>query len=157
MKIIILQDIKGIGKKFDIKDIKDGFARNFLIPKGLVKIATDKSIKELEIQKAAREKEEQEIKVKLETLAENLSGREFQFTIKTGKKGEVFGSINKDDIKTRIYADLTRLPAADRDLREHLKDIEINLEKPIKILGEHWVEINLGRGIKAKIKLKVLE
>ena len=140
MKVILLEDIKNLGKKYDVKEIKDGYARNFLIPKGLVKIATDKSIKELEAQKAGREKEEQEAKIELEKIAKNLENQEFEFTVKTGEKGEVFGSVGKDDIKTRIG----------------IKDIKVNLERPIKTLGEHRVEIDLGKGIKAKIKLKVL-
>lgn len=140
MKIIILQDVKGLGKKFDVKNVSDGYARNFLIPKGLAKIATDIAVKKLEAQKAGQEKEEQEAKIELEKIAKNLENQEFEFTVKTGEKGEVFGSVGKDDIKTRIG----------------IKDIKINLERPIKTLGEHQVEIDLGKGIKTKIKLKVL-
>ncbi len=151
MKVILLQDIKGLARKFDVKEIKDGYARNFLIPKGLVKIATEQTVKELETQKFAWSKEEQEIKNKLETLAKDLAGQEFKFALKTGKKGEVFGSVSKDDIKTRIYADI------DADLRGYLEDIEVNLERPIKKLGEHQVEINLGKGVKVNIKVSVLE
>lgn len=150
MKIIILQDIKGLGKKYDIKQVNDGYARNFLIARKLAKIATDKSIKELEAQKAIFEKEEKEIKIKLEILAKDLSEKEFQFTVKTGEKGEVFGSVNKDDIKTLITANINA------NYREYLKDIKVNLERPIKILGEHQVKIDLGKEIKTKIKLQVL-
>jgi large subunit ribosomal protein L9 len=149
MKVIILQDIKGIGKKFDIKEIKDGYARNFLIPRGLAKIATDSSIKELETKKSALEKREKELKLKLESLAKKLSEREFVFSLNVGKKGEVFGSITKEDLKTRIDADVNA------DLHEYIENnLEIKLEKPIKIIGEHQVEINLGKGIKTTIKLK---
>ncbi|MEK9168316.1 MAG: 50S ribosomal protein L9 [Patescibacteria group bacterium] len=140
MKIIILQDVKDLGKKFDVKNVSNGYARNFLIPKGLAKIATDMAVKKLEAQKAAQEKEEQEAEIELEKIARNLENQEFEFTVKTGEKGEVFGSVGKDDIKTRIG----------------IKDIKVNLERPIKTLGEHQVEIDLGKGIKAKIKLKVL-
>jgi large subunit ribosomal protein L9 len=147
MRIILLREIKGLGNKFDIKNVKDGYARNFLLPKGLAKIATDKSIKELETKKIARDKEEREIKAQLEVVAKDLANQEFRFTLKTGKKGEIFGSIGKDDIKTLIYADI------DADLRGYLEDIEVNLERPIKKLGEHQVEINLNRGVKTNIKI----
>ena len=110
-----------------------------MLPQGLAKIATEQVIKELEIQKAAWQKEEQEIKNKLETLAKELSGQEFKFTLKTGKKGEVFGSVGKNDIKTLIAANIGT------NFHEYLKDIEIDLEKPIKKLGEHQVEIDLGK------------
>ncbi len=151
MQVILLQDIKSLGKKFDVKEVKDGYARNFLIPKGLAKIATDAAVKELELKKAAQEKEEKETKDKLETLAEKLTDKEFQFAVKVGEKDEVFGSVNKNDIKALICAEI------DADLRKRIEDkIEINLERPIKTLGEHQVEIDLGKGVKTKIKLKVL-
>lgn len=148
MKVILLQDIKDLGKKFDVKTVKDGYARNFLLPRGLVKIATDKTIKELEIQKAAWQKQEIETKNNLEVFAKKLSEQEFKFTLKTGEKGEVFGSISKNDIKTRIYTDLNT------DLHGYVEnDFEISLDKPIKTLGLSQVEINLGKGVKTLIKV----
>ncbi|MDP3015122.1 MAG: 50S ribosomal protein L9 [bacterium] len=143
MKIILLQDIKGFGKKFDVKNVANGYARNFLIPKGLAKIATDIAVKKLETQKAGQEKEEQEAKIELEKIAKNLENQELEFTVKTGEKGEVFGSVSKNDIKTRITANID-------------KDVEVNLERPIKTLGEHQVEIDLGKGVKIKVNVIVL-
>jgi large subunit ribosomal protein L9 len=151
MKVILLQNIKSLGKKFDVKEVKDGYARNFLIPKGLARIATEQAIKELEFKKAAWEKEEKETKNKLETLANELANKEFQIAVKVGEKGEVFGSVNKNDIKALICAEIGA------DLRKYIEDkMEIDLERPVKNLGEHRVEIDLGRGVKTKIKLKVL-
>jgi len=147
MKIILLQDIKGLARKFDIKEVKDGYARNFLFPKGLAKIATEQAIKELEAQKAAWSKEEEGMKNKLETLAKDLANQEFRFTLKTGKKGEVFGSVAKSDVKTQIYTDVNT------DLHRYLQNLEIDLEKPIKTLGEHSIEVDLGRGVKTTIKV----
>lgn len=147
MRIILLQDIKGLGGKFDVKEVKDGYARNFLIPRALAKIATEKTIKELEAQKFAWSKEEQEIKNKLETLAKDLAGQEFKFALKTGKKGEVFGSVSKEDIKTLMATNINT------KYHEYLKDIKINLERPIKTLGEHQAEIDLSREVKTKIKV----
>jgi large subunit ribosomal protein L9 len=147
VKVILLQTIKGLGNKFDIKNVKDGYARNFLIPRGLAKIATEQVIKELEAKKVAWQKEEQEIKNKLEALIKELSGQEFKFTLKTGKKGEVFGSVAKSDIKTRIYTDMKT------DLHGYLENLEVDLNQPIKTLGEHQVEIDLGKGVKTLIKV----
>ncbi|MBI3638554.1 50S ribosomal protein L9 [Candidatus Wolfebacteria bacterium] len=151
MKVILTQKIPGLGNKYDIKNVSDGYARNFLIPRGLAKIATEQSIKELETKRASYEKEEAEIKNKLEALAGDLAGREFNFAVKTGKKGEVFGSVSKDDIKSRIHADI------DADLRGFIDegDIEINLERPIKTLGEQEVDVDLSRGAKTKIKVLI--
>ena len=100
--------------------------------------------------KSALEKKEKELKIKLESLVKNLAHREFVFSLNTGKKGEVFGSITKDDIKTRIDAD------TNADLREYIENnLEIKLEKPIKTIGEHQVEINLGRGVKTTLNIKI--
>jgi large subunit ribosomal protein L9 len=145
MKIILLENIKGVGRKFDVKEVKDGYAKNFLFPRGLAKIAAAQSIKELETKKAAYEKEEREIKNKMEVLAKDLAGREFSFTVKTGKKREIFGSINKGDIKDKLL-----------EINALFTNAEVNLERPIKTLGEHRVDIDLSRGVKAKIKLQVL-
>ena len=148
MQIILLQDIKGIGKKFDVKEIKDGYARNFLIPRGLAKIATNATIKELETKKSVSEKQEKKLKAELESLAKNLSHRNFVFSLNVGKKGEVFGSITKDDIEERINANINA------NLRDYIKNnMEIKLEKPIKTTDEHQIEINLGKGVKTTVKV----
>ncbi|MEE8131846.1 MAG: 50S ribosomal protein L9 [Candidatus Paceibacterota bacterium] len=139
MQVILLQDIETLGKKFDIKQVKDGYARNFLIPRKLVKVADSAAIKQLEAQKAKIEQQEQEFKAKAEKLAKDLKDQKFDFYVKTGKKKEVFGSINKEDIK--------------KSLAEKGIEAEILLDKPFKALGEYKVEIDLGRGIKTKIDI----
>jgi len=139
MKVILLQDIKNFGRKFDVKQVKDGYARNFLLPRNLVKVATSEAIKQLEIQKAVWQKQEIETKNKLEALAKELTEKEFHFALKTGDKGEVFGSIDKNDIKNKLSLSDS--------------DININLERPIKKLGTCQVEINLGKGIKTSVRI----
>ncbi len=151
MKVIFLKDIKGVGKKFDVKNVSDGYARNFLFPQGLAKIATEEAVKNLEAQKAAAAKEEEKNKSELIALAKNFESKEFEFKVKTGDKGEVFGSVAKSDIKTQIYADVkTDLHGYDEN------NIEVELDRPIKKLGEHRVEVNLGKGIKANLKINVI-
>lgn len=143
MKMILLQDIRGFGKKFDVKEVKDGYARNFLLPNGLAKIANEKSLKELEIQKASQEIKEKEIREKLEKLAKAISGKELRFKVKTGEKEEVFGSVNKEMILTEI--------GKNHLLAEKLtENIEAELAKPFKTLGRHEIMIDLGKEIKAK-------
>lgn len=142
MKIILLQDIKGLGKKYDVKQVKDGYARNFLLPRKLAKIATAQAIKELERQKIKLEQQEREIKAKLEKLAADLKNQEFKFNIKTGKKGEIFGSLSKENIKESL-------------IEKGIK-AEVLLDKSLKTLGEHQVSINLDMGVETKIKV-VLE
>lgn len=141
MKVIFLKDIKGVGKKFDVKNVSDGYARNFLFPQNLAKATTEEVIKNIENQKKAAIKEEEETKNELIVLAKNLENKEFEFKVKTGDKGEVFGSVTKNDIEKSIAVS---------------GGIEILLDKPIKKLGEHQVEVNLGKGVRVSLKIKVI-
>lgn len=150
MKVILLEDIEGLGKKFEVKEVKDGYARNFLMPKNLAKLATEKGLKILSQQKAAWERQEKELMEQLEKTAERLKNINLDFYLRVGlapeprteKSKKTFGSISELNIKKAL---------------ENLgyQNFEILLEKPIKELGEHWVEINLGKGIKSKIKVRV--
>lgn len=150
MKIALLEDVAGLGSKFDIKEVKDGYARNFLIPKKLAKIADKKSTREIEALKELRLKNQEEQKASLQTFAEKLSKDELIFEIKVGENGSIFGSVSKENIKNRIYK------AAGENLQKYLDALEIHLERPIKGLGEHIVDADLGRGVKARIKIRVL-
>lgn len=145
MKVILLADVKGLGKKFDVKTVKDGYARNFLIPKRLAKLADKKSLEELEFKKAIWEKEDRELRAKLEGIARFLALRTFRFVLKTGPKDAVFGSVTKDEVKKAVLA---AIPA-------DYQDIAVELERPIKTLGEHLVEIDLGKGVKTRIKISI--
>lgn len=148
MRIILLQDVKNIGKKSEVKEVSDGYAKNFLLPRKLAKLADDKSIKEIEIKKSINEKKGKELKDYLEIVAKKLAETKFIFYLNVGKKGEIYNSLIKDDIKEKICSEI-------KELRKYEKEIEIKLEKPLKTLGEYEIEINLGKGIKCKIKIKL--
>ena len=158
MKIILLDDIKGLGKKFEAKEVKDGYARNFLIPKNLAAAATENNLKILSQQKAAQEHQEKELIEKFKKTAEQLKDLVLDFPLKVGESGQVFGSVSASDIEKTLL-DLNIL----KNLASAEKKLEILLEKPIKEMGEHQVEINLGKpfddargkGISAKIKIRV--
>lgn len=145
MKVILLEDIKGIGNKYDVKDVSDGYARNFLLPKKMVKPATPQALKELEQLKAQMGKEDAEFKKHLSELARKISDSYLEFQLKTDEKGSVFGSITKEMIL--------------RAMREHgwlgKERIDISLEHPIKEFGEHKVSVDLKKGIKAELKIIV--
>lgn len=146
MKIILLQDVKDLGKKFDVKNVSDGYARNFLIPRKLARLADEKFLKEISVQKETNEKKETKLKIKLENLAKKLTDREFHFKVKTGKKDEIFGSVGKNAIIAEIRK---------KHKETEFPDIEINLEKPLKTIGEHLMEVDLGKGVKTKIKILI--
>lgn len=146
MKVILLQDIKGIGKKMEVKEVSSGYARNFLLPQNLARIATDETVKSIEKQKVETNKKKEDVQKELETLAKNLFNTELHFYPKIGKKQELYASITKTDIIEELKR---KLP------QKIQKDVHIKLEpdRPIKILGEHQIEADFGHGIKVKIKV----
>ncbi len=142
MKVVLLQDIKGLGKKYDIKDVSDGYARNFLIPKKLAEAATGAALKRVADLKSKMEAEREKLVAELKAEAEKIKSKKIVFKMKTGEKGEVFGSVTARDIKD----ELEKLGVF------HATPV---LSKPIKTLGETKVEINFGEGVKATIEVVV--
>jgi large subunit ribosomal protein L9 len=143
MKIILLQDIKGVGKKYDAKDVADGYARNFLLPNKLAEIATPSSLKELEIRKSEMNKNEQESKKHTEELLRQMKERTLEFFLKTDEAGSIFGSVNKDAI-------LKALRDAGLVTKER---VEIELTHPLKEFGEHKIGIRFRNGMSGDIKV----
>jgi large subunit ribosomal protein L9 len=146
MKVILLEDIKKIGKRFEVKEVSDGYARNFLFPNGLADVATPASLKELEKKKIKMQGEDRELTRRFEEISRLLKERDLEFPVKIGVHGEVFGSVTKEMIlKGMRDAGLIRT-----------ERVEIKLERPLKKLGEHKVEVHLKKGIKAELKVKLL-
>lgn len=138
MKIVLLEDVKGVGRKMDVKEVKDGYGRNYLLPKKLAVLATPGNLK---FKEQLAKREEESVR-KLTELAKKLENISLEFRVKTGFKGEIFGSIKADDVK--------------KSLREQgLGGAEPVLEKPLKTLGEHAVPIDFGRGVKGKVKIRI--
>jgi large subunit ribosomal protein L9 len=147
MKVIFLDDVRNVGKKYDIKDVSDGYARNFLFPNKLAEAASPEAIKKLESMKAVHEKEDKETLAQLEAVAQKINETKIQFEVKTDKSGAVFGSVNKESIL--------------KALREHkligTERIDIDLKYPIKELGEYVVPIDLRKGVVAKLGVVVVK
>ncbi len=151
MKVILLENIKSLGQKYDIKNVSDGYARNFLIPRGLAKISTETAVKEIKKQKEELSNRQDKLKSAVEKTAEKLSGKEFHFYPEVGEKHEVFSAIGKKDVKKSIEDFLTFIPA---DFKKEIFDkIKINLPRSIKTLGNHQVEIEIGSGKKIEISV----
>ena len=148
MKIILLQDIKGTGKKYDIKDVSNGYAKNFLIPKKLAEIANNKTTDKVEKIKENIKKHQISLEEGIKQSIQQLTGKDFHFYAETGEKGELFNSITKKDIKDAIENSINFF---DTNLKnEIVNKIKIDLERSLKTLGEHSVKITLG-GEKFKI------
>ena len=141
MKVLLLQDVRGIGRRMEIKNVSDGYARNFLIAKKLA-IPADASALKL---KQESDKEEQKLLDTYNKLARGLSKAVLEIQIKTGKNGEVFGSVKSEEIKSALLKK-----------RLILNDSEVILGKPLRALGDHEVEVSMGRGIKGKVKVILL-
>ncbi len=142
MKVILLKDIENIGRKYEVKNLKDGYVRNFLIPKGLVKIADKKAISGLEgLRERQAAEAEQELK-KAQTSASELDGQEIDFKVKVGKEGQLFEAVTKAKIAKKL-----------QELGFDIKNEQIVLDSPLKQLGEFPVKIDLEHQLEANITL----
>jgi large subunit ribosomal protein L9 len=143
VKVLLLEDILNLGNKGEIKKIKLGYAR-FLISKNKVIVITKENKDKLEKLKLIAEEKAKETKEKLEKLKEKIENLIYNAKLKVGEHGEIFSSITKTDIKNFLKS---------QDIFVDKSDI--NLEKPIRELGEFNVEIDLGYNIKANLKILV--
>ncbi len=144
MKVILLKDIAKLGKKFDVKEVADGHASNMLIPKGLVEMATPKTLLRVETLKIS---EAQDKKVQEDLLIKNLkdiNGVRIVLTEKANEKGHLFAAIHKEEIIAAIK-EQTRL-----DISANF----INLENHLKEVGEHTIDIEV-RDKKASFVLSI--
>ena len=144
MKVILTQDIKGIGKKGEIKEVKDGFARNYLIPSNLAIVATKQNIIEAQqIKKKIEQNTQEEIK-KIQETKELISKLEMKIKLKLDKNGGVVEAVNKNSIKNYLSQYKIDLSLDAIDLKHSLKE-----------KGHHQVEIDLGRGEKATLNIEI--
>lgn len=146
MKVIFLQDVKGQGKKGEIKELSEGYVRNFLLPKNLVKIASDGNVKTLDMQKAAEVKRKQQEKEDAIKLGEKLEQITVQVKAKAGEGGRLFGAITSKQIAEAL---------AKQGYKFDKRKIE--LEDPIRTLGTTQVPIKLHAEVKVSVKVQVVE
>ncbi len=144
VKVILLKDVDNLGKKFDVKEVRLGYARNFLLPKNLVRLATEENLRWLENQlDKVRKKAEKEL-AEIQKIAERLEGLEVNFEVKLGEKGELFESINSSKISKRL-----------KEMGFDIKRNQILLESPIKKMGEFPVKISFPHNLEVEIKIVV--
>lgn len=145
MKVILTRDVRGVGKKYDVKEVADGYGRNFLVARGLAESATPEAMKRHAGVKARMDKEGHEELKRTEELARIIQSRFLEFRLKTDVHGNVFGSVTKDMIL--------------KAMREHdwvtKERVEVSLDHPIKQIGDHQVEVALRHGLTAKLKVLV--
>ena len=145
MEVILLQDVKSLGKKGDVVKVNDGYARNFILPKKLGVEKTDKALHELKLQKAAEEKRQQEILEEAQALAKNIEAGSITMKIKAGEGGRTFGSVSTKEIAV----------AMKEQLNLEIDKKKLQLADPIKNFGTYHVPVRLHPKVTAEITVKV--
>ncbi len=144
MKVILQKDILNLGEAGDIKEVSEGYARNFLLPKKLVIVANESSKKAIEHQKKLIKIKKEKRKKLSEKLAGSLSGLEVKIIAQVGEEGKLFGSITNMDIVKKL-----------KEMGHEIDKRKVLLETPIKQTGTYEVPVKLEEGITAKLNVVV--
>lgn len=147
MEIILLQDVKTLGKKGETVKVNDGYARNFVLPKKLGIEATAKNINDLKLQKANEEKNAKEQLDAAKELALKIEEKSVELKIKAGEGGKTFGSVASKEIAKAVL----------EQLKLDIDKKKIVLPDPIKTIGTHEVNVKLHKEVTAKLSVKITE
>ena len=147
MKVILTADVKSLGKKGEIVDVSDGYARNMLLPKKLGVEANAKNINDLKLQKANEDKVAKEILEQARALAADIAEKSITVSIKVGEGGKTFGSVSSKEIAE----------AAKAQINLELDKKKIQLSSPIRTLGVTMVPVKLHPKVTAELKVHVKE
>ena len=145
MKVILLQDIQGTGKKDQIIEISDGYARNYLLPRKMAKEATSEAVNSLQKSREADKHRQEVRRQEAEVKARALKGKVIQLEVRGGENGKLFGSVTTDQIAAALKA-------------QHDVDIDrrkLELEEPIKTAGQFFVNVKLVAGIATRMIVNV--
>lgn len=145
MQVILKKDLKGLGKKGEIKEVKDGYAKNFLIKQGYAVQKTTETTRTLD--KEIKEQKELDKKNREEALIlkESLEKESLKFKVKTGDHDKVFGSISIKQVKEEL------------DKKYKINKNQICMEKPLSSLGFHNIKINLYKEVNAEVKIELVK
>ncbi|MBQ8803395.1 MAG: 50S ribosomal protein L9 [Tyzzerella sp.] len=147
MKVILLEDVKALGKKGEIVNVNDGYARNFILPKKLGLEATSKNLNDLKLKKANEEKVAQEQLEEAQALGKKIEAGKLELSIKVGEGGRTFGSVSSKEIAIAVKEQM----GYDIDKKK------IQLKDAIKALGTHTVPVKLHAKVTAELKVIVTE
>ena len=147
MEVILLQDVKSLGKKGDKVTINDGYARNFILPKKLGLEANAKNLNDLKLQKANEEKLAKEQLEAAKVLKTKVEEKPVRLTIKAGEGGKLFGSVSSKEISA----------AAKQQLGLDIDKKKMVMPEPIKTLGSHNIPVKLHREVTAELTVSVTE
>lgn len=147
MEVVLLEDVKALGKKGQIVKVNDGYARNFILPKKLGIEATSKNLNDLKLQKANTDKIAAEQLQAAKDLAADLAEKSITLSIKAGEGGKAFGSVSSKEITKAIQDQLGM----------EIDKKKLVLPEPLKTFGTHEVPIKLHRDVTGKLAVKVVE
>jgi large subunit ribosomal protein L9 len=144
MKVILQKDIQNLGEAGDIKDVADGFARNYLLPRNMVMVANETSKKILQHQEKVIKIKKAKRKKQSEKLLESLSSLEIKIAAQAGEEGKLFGAVTAIDIAKKL-----------KELGYDIDKRKIAHTEPIKQIGEYTIPVKLDVGITANLKIQV--
>ncbi len=145
MKVILQKDVKGTGKKGDIVNVADGYAKNFLLKNGYAVLANNSNLNDTLNQKVAKDYHKEQERLAAKALADKIEGKVITLKIKSGENGKIFGSITAKEIADEL---------AKIGLNVDKRKIEI--KEPIKYTGDYKLKVRLYEGIHANFTLKVM-
>ncbi len=146
MKVILIQDVEKIGKKYDVKEVKNGYAMNYLIPNDLARPATKEALQWLEVQLEIGQKKQEDNLKEVQVLVSKIDGLEVPFDVKVGGKDQLFESITATKIKEKL-----------KEMGFEVAKNQIELKDPIKKLGEFTVKLSFEHNLEASIKVLINE
>jgi large subunit ribosomal protein L9 len=145
MKVILKRDVKGLGHEGDLKDVKDGYGRNFLLPTGAAVLADKGAVANWERHKDQREERDRAIRSDAEATAERLRELKLEIPVKAGERGRLFGAVTSHQIADHINR-------AGIELDRHA----LHMREPIKALGDYKVDVRLMPGVEASVNVHVV-
>jgi len=145
MKVIFLKDSAGNGRKGEVKEVSDGFAKNFLVAKGFAQAVTPQVMAKIEKEQKEQVLKKQKEQARQQALKIELEKRTFAIKVKIGDKGQVYGSVHEKDVIKSIEGKLGVI----------LEKNQVDISQPLKTPGEHLVMIKIGPNISAKVKINL--
>lgn len=145
MKVILKRDVKGLGREGEMKEVKDGYARNFLLPTGAAGAADKGTVANWERHRDQREERDRAVRADAEATAAKLREMKLEIPVKAGERGRLFGAVTNREIAQAIAAEGVELDRHDIHLRE-----------PIKTLGEHRADVHLIPGVDTTVTVSVV-
>lgn len=146
MKVILKQDIKGVGKKNEVINASDGYARNFLFPKNLAVEATPENMQKLNSQNQAKQYKKDVEKEQAQAIAKKLETITVEIKVQAGENGKIFGSVSSKEVSENL----------EKQYKIIIDKKKIEIKEPIKVLGARTIDAKLFEGVIGKIKINVV-